>query len=337
MTYRPVALTLSVAAVLQALTGCKCPEPITGDQEYRMYPTEEELAEVLDDEGNLSEEACEAMCRDRVDGEVDEIYACDFFEPTTATATTDVSDGETADTGAEQVVLNCSFTGTVNQPCPGGRDHAVIASRSEGHAHDPVLAWLQGTAHAEAASVKAFVTLAGELERLGAPSELVDGCRAAARDEVAHARMVGAVAARRGTEVPSPRFADVGPRSLLEVALENAVEGCVREVWAAALAHWQATHAADPAIRQLMAPIARDEARHGDLARALHAWAMTQLSDEERRQVLTAREEAVDELLASLAEPSHPGLASLGLPAPDDAMRLGEAMAQQLWRAPAVA
>ena len=41
---------------------------------------------------------------------------------------------------------------------------------------------------------------------------------------------------------------------------------------------------------------------------------MTQLSDEERQQVLTAREEAVDELLASLSEPSHPGLASLGLP-----------------------
>jgi len=336
MTYRPVAVTLSVAAVLQVLTGCKCPDPITGDHDYQLYPTEEELAEILDEEGNLSEEACEAFCRDHVNGEVDEIYSCGIAE---ATTTETESSGETAHTGmqTDQVLIDCSFSGTVEVECIGGRHHAAIASRSDGHGHDPVIAWLQGTAHAEAASVKAFVTLAGELERLGAPSELIDGCRAAARDEVAHARMVGALAARRGTEVPSPRFADVGPRSLLDVALENAVEGCVREVWAAALAHWQATHAADPAIRRLMAPIARDEARHGDLARALHAWAMTQLSDEERQQVLTAREEAVDELLASLSEPSHPGLASLGLPEPDDAMRLGEAMAQQLWRDPAVA
>jgi hypothetical protein len=180
--------------------------------------------------------------------------------------------------------------------------------------------------------VKSFVTLAGELEALGAPAELVAGCHAAARDEVAHARLVGTLAAARGTEVPTPRFAPVPERSLLEVAVENAVEGCVREVWAASLAHWQATHAENAQIRAIMAPIARDEARHGDLARALHAWAMTQLDAEGQAQVLAAREAAVEELLASLGAPVQAGLEPIGLPSPEEALRLGEAMAAQLWR-----
>lgn len=334
----PAQKQLSVAALLQALTGCGvCPDPVTGEHTIGLYPTEDELAELYDD-GNLSEEACEALCRTSAEeyydqATIDAITSCGPDDASTADPTTPVP----GDTGAEQVALTCTFTGTVQERCKGGRAHAAIRSRSPDRGSDPVLAWLGAAAHDEAASVKSFVTLARELEALGAPPELVAGCHAAARDEVAHARLVGGVAARRGAEAPALRFAPVPPRSLREVAVENVVEGCVHEVWAAALAHWQAIHAADPQIRAIMAPIARDEARHGDLARAIHAWALEHLDAEARDEVFAAREAAVEALLASLAAPTHPGLGPLGLPSSDEARRLGHALARELWQEAAVA
>ena len=53
--------------------------------------------------------------------------------------------------------------------------------------------------------------------------------------------------------------------------------------------------------------------------------------------MLAAREEAVEELLASLVEPPRPGLEPIGLPTAEEAIQLGQAMAQKLWREPAAA
>ena len=51
-------------------------------------------------------------------------------------------------------------------------------------------------------------------------------------------------------------------RELEAIAIENAVEGCVRESFGALLATWQAKTAGDARVRAAMKRIARDETRH---------------------------------------------------------------------------
>ncbi len=58
------------------------------------------------------------------------------------------------------------------------------------------------------------------------------------------ARGMTTIACRLGVVPASPRVVGRGPRCLETVALENAVEGCVHETYGAALARWQAKHAA---------------------------------------------------------------------------------------------
>ncbi len=87
-----------------------------------------------------------------------------------------------------------------------------------------------------------------------------------------------AAAHRYGARPPAFVVDPPRPRSLAALARENAVEGCVRETWAALLAAYQAMSAEDPAFRALMAEVAVDERRHAELAWAIDAWARTRLS-----------------------------------------------------------
>ena len=120
-------------------------------------------------------------------------------------------------------------------------------------------------------------------------------------------------------------------RDLEAVARENAVEGCVRETYAASLACRQACAATNPAIRSAMAGIARDETRHAALAWEVDRWSQALLAPAARRRVREARREAMEGLLnAPLAGLSHGDRAQAGLPDEDDAARmageLGEAL-----------
>jgi hypothetical protein len=83
----------------------------------------------------------------------------------------------------------------------------------------------------------------------------------AARDEVRHARVTAAIA---GVPVRRPRVRTLPLRSLAAIARDNAVEGCVHETWAAAVAHLEP----HPAYRS----IARDEVDHAQLAWDIDAW-----------------------------------------------------------------
>ena len=104
------------------------------------------------------------------------------------------------------------------------------------------------------------------------------------------------------------------PRSLLALALENAVEGCVHETWAAARAAFQARYAADPEIRRLAAGLAADESRHADLAAALHRWFLGELGEEAAALVETARISAWRRLIADEGGMPAESRALLGLP-----------------------
>jgi hypothetical protein len=133
------------------------------------------------------------------------------------------------------------------------------------------------------------------------------------------------VARREGATVPRVSAAAPGERSLLAAALENAVEGCVRETWGALSAHFQAARAADPSARRLWRDIAADESEHAELSLALHDWYLQQLTWAERQIVEAAIERARLELREELAfgAAPHPSVVhQAGVPTPERALAL---------------
>ena len=191
-------------------------------------------------------------------------------------------------------------------PCPLGETVAERVARQ---------------AYYEAASVIAFERLASTLESASAPRALIDRARAAAADEARHASLFAELAAKLGAAPLALTYRTTAP-TLLEIALENAAEGCVRETFGALVTLHQAEHAESAELRAAFAAIAEDEAEHAALSWELKAWFDTQLDAGERALV----DDAYTQALASarretVATPDAPGLA-LGLPTPARAMRM---------------
>jgi hypothetical protein len=189
-------------------------------------------------------------------------------------------------------------------------------------------------AQLEAASVPAFLRLAAELKLHGAGRALRRRALNSAQDEVRHARTTAALAHRFGGVASAPQIDDAPLRSLIEVAMENAAEGCVRETFGALVGHHQAAAARDRHIRRAMEVIARDETRHAELAWDVARWAERKLSAGERAQVREKRAEAIETLRRELREPVAPELVeAAGWPTPQAAEAMVESMDAQLWRA----
>src|SRR5207244_3222953 len=109
---------------------------------------------------------------------------------------------------------------------------------------------------------------------------LVDRALAAADDEVRHARLTRSLARRfvakenrRRRRPPREQGVFLDIRPLEVVAAENVAEGCLRETFGAVVAAFQAQVAEDPHVRRVMRRIARDEARHAQLAIDVATWA----------------------------------------------------------------
>ncbi len=187
--------------------------------------------------------------------------------------------------------------------CPGRQPAGlVVVEPARGAA---VGAWLADASHLEAASVDAFALLADDLRAHGAPASLVARAQRAEADEVRHARITAKLARRFGAlegewAAPVRRHASEA-RTLEAIAHENAVEGCVKETFAAVLAMWQAEHARDEAVRAAMSVIAEDEARHAALAWSVLAWARAKLGPSARDRV----EAALRSELATLVRASR--------------------------------
>lgn len=187
-------------------------------------------------------------------------------------------------------------------------------------------AYLAEACTLEAASVVSFRRLERELGSLGAPHDLRQRARASALEEARHARLMRRLARRAGAEPNAPRVARIATRTPLAIALENAVEGCVHETWAALVARFQADHAADRELRAAMQIIAEDEARHAALAWDVRAWLDERLTDEERARVREAYEGALGALVGDLDEGlNEADHAALGLPSPETARALATA------------
>lgn len=182
---------------------------------------------------------------------------------------------------------------------------------------DPRGAFLADAAHLEAASVPAFERLAAELARLGAPARLVDRTRAAAADEVRHAAIMTAHAVAAGAVPATVEVTPTPLRDAFALALDNAVEGCVHEAFAAVLCRFQAVTCRDLALAADLDVIAEDEARHGELAWAIARWLEPQLTADQRAVVERARATAVaalGERTARQLAPFAMAAAPLGMP-----------------------
>ncbi|HEY8041554.1 MAG TPA: ferritin-like domain-containing protein [Polyangiaceae bacterium] len=186
--------------------------------------------------------------------------------------------------------------------CGGGRFPAglmLVARRGRrggGAQGDALGSVLARNAALETAAVRAFEQLARELADHGAPRELVARTRRAARDEVTHARLLRRAAAARGCTVPRTRArpTPATTRSLRDIAVENAVEGCGREALGAALLELQSRRCPDPELSSILARIAADEMVHAELAWDLHAWLLSRLDARARAEVVAAHEAFLD-------------------------------------------
>jgi hypothetical protein len=186
-------------------------------------------------------------------------------------------------------------------------------------------------AEEEAASVDAFSVLERELAALGAPEELVVAARRAREDERRHARAMTRLAARCAARPSRARRAREPRPDAGAMALENALQGCVRETYAALLATWQAERAGDPVIRRSLARIAADETRHAALAWAIDAWLKPSLDAATRRTVARARRRALRELSRQAVRPAPEALVSrAGFPRPAEAQTLLRVLAREL-------
>lgn len=216
---------------------------------------------------------------------------------------------------------------------PDGLVSKELARAQHDGTSDPVGRFFAEAAHLEAASVVAFERLASELSALGAPRELVDSALASRNDEVKHARMTERAARRRGARPLAPVIAPAAERTMLAIALENAVEGCVRETYGALVAHHQAQAAGDGSIASMMRTIAEDETRHAGLAWDVAAWLEPQLSHEERAEVSRARARALAELREVIArEPSRELEVIAGMPTARRAVALLDALEERFVR-----
>jgi len=208
-------------------------------------------------------------------------------------------------------------------PCVGRRPDGLIEPKS--CRVNPLGDYYASIAHLEQAAVMAFDTMERELARFGAPQALRDRARRARGDEIRHASRMAHFAHRLGAQVPSAHAAPSSERSLLAAALENAVEGCVREAWGALSAHYQSATTQDPEAQRMWCEIAIDESEHAELSFALHEWYLQQLTSAERTQVAAALERARLELRVELAVAVPPHAAVVygaGVPEPICAVAL---------------
>jgi hypothetical protein len=258
------------------------------------------------DGGSLTQEQCQTICPEPMN-----VTGCQVENSN--------GDGPGA--------LNCFYA------CGTGRAFEGMA-RVVSNERSPIAAYLAEVAYLESAAVEAFDILVRELEAHRAPAALVLAARAAREDEVRHARMTEKLAKARGATVHAPERSPREVRALVDIAIDNAAEGCVRETFGALLAQHQGTHAADRSLRRAMKQIAEDETRHAELSWALAAWLDGALTDDQRARVRQARDRAIEELGASMIGDVPADVHYLaGVPDPLVARAMWTSLAGELWSA----
>jgi hypothetical protein len=273
-----------------ACGGCGCGSPTVSSGNA----TPDEACSVAQEIVGSNVAGCQAFCA-KLNGGAGGGYVCtlpqDYFkayEGVQSDAGSDggVDAGPTCPAWSGDVLITCGYNCTGRRTAGvGGLDACQDTTTGS------VLA---ERAYLEAVSVHAFDTLERELAAHGAPASLLRDVRRARRDEVRHTAMMSRLARRFGG---TPRELEAPPaspaRSLLAIAVENAVEGCVRETYGAVVGLVEARVSRDPGVRRAMRSIALDECGHAELAWAVAQWVLPRLTPAEREAVERAMQEAV--------------------------------------------
>jgi hypothetical protein len=152
----------------------------------------------------------------------------------------------------------------------------------------------------EHASVAAFARFTLLLLSVGAPPSLVAESQRASLDEIQHARACFALARRYGKTDVGPARLDIADSiaalSLADITALTVAEGCVGETLGALMAAEQLELATDPDVKRVLRRIARDEARHAELAWKFLAWALQAGGESVRSAALTAFERTIADL-----------------------------------------
>ena len=281
---------LMKATLLVVPAGC-CPPPET-------YTTTvaREMFRMQIDTCLADDLACEPLCRAVLNLAMDAtVTRC------TIVATTDT-----------EVTISAAYV----YPCVGGRrPNGFVADHRRSTTAG---AWVADCARLEAASVTAFARLVRALVAHGAPADLIADARFAIADELLHAQLTAQLARSLGATVKAPVIEARAPATLEQLACENAVEGQVAETLGALVASCQARAASDASLRAIFAVLARDEARHADLAYRLAAWLDTVLDPKTRAAVAEVRRHAAEQIASTEIAPGLDGHARslLGLPDP---------------------
>jgi len=183
------------------------------------------------------------------------------------------------------------------------------------------------------ASVQAFRILAGELEAHRAPAALVRAAKRAGRDEERHAQMSASLARRHGAAIVQPEIERRNPRGIEDVAIDNAVEGCIRETFLALISTRQAETAKDDTIRAAMKTVARDESEHAALAWTLASWLEPRVLGDARARYAKAARAAIQDLRTEAYAPyPEPLRRVVGLPSVRDALALIDSLDRTMWQ-----
>lgn len=165
--------------------------------------------------------------------------------------------------------------------------------------------WLHD-AQKEHASVPAFARIGWQLAAVGAPAELLEGAHRAALEEIDHARRCFALAAGYGGQShsvePMPDLLvgglDLHGDPLEKMAVESLKDGCLLEDFNADVAARCAEVCEDPAVKDVLLRIAREERSHAEFSWQVLAWLLERGGDRIRR--------AIERAIAKLAAVERP-------------------------------
>ena len=224
----------------------------------------------------------------------------------------DIEAGPTRENGGQ-----CCYTIQDTRECTGRPfvvdDHAITApvrAGNDGWADalaprldrlsameraDLAAAWMKDGL-GEHASVASFGRFALELMAVGAPPALIAATHRAILDEIRHAQLCfGLASAYAGAAIAPGTFPFSGyveiSTDLATIAARAVREGCIGETLAALALDDRIATTDDPVVRDVLASLAEDEARHAELAWRAVAWAVRAGGAPVRRAVAAAFDE----------------------------------------------
>ena len=260
----------------------------------------------LDASGNLTSEGCFALCQ-LGNLQLHNTYAMCY----------DVcEDGGMNADGTYSI--SCGY---YNNCVIEGRGTECIKKKMTGQGENVIGAWFARANHAEHSSVFAFAQLRRDLIQLQAPKHLLQKIDTAICEEAQHTSMMGDFArANQGhlIEVQFDGFLD--SRSLWDIAVENLLEGCINESYAALQALYQSRHAQTDFLKACFAKIATDECKHAEIAREVHQFLLPLLTKQQREELQCLQLQQWNKLQKAVSEQAIPtDLKILGLPSPEKA------------------